>query len=149
VREHELTGCEVDGVREHRQLQRRAHRVDVEPETVGDDGHLGAGRPQLGDERLEPGIDRNLARHRAHGCLVAADQGPLPDAALAAPDLATRVLLADHTPFRRTHPLEEVDADVAGRDGAVEIEEHRRSGELEHRRSRYRQHVTRAGNPAR
>ena len=95
------TGREVDGVREHGHPQRRAHLVDVEPEPVRHHRDLGSGGPQRGDERLEPGIERHLARDRPQRAPRRRGSGaPLVEHALAAPDLAAPVPARDRATTR-------------------------------------------------
>ena len=80
----------------------------------------------------DPGIERHLGGDRAQRGFVALDQLPLVEDALAAVDLAALELLVDGPATRRARRVREhVHADVDGADGAVEVEEHRRAGEVE------------------
>jgi hypothetical protein len=131
VGELQLACREVDRVGEHLQPERCTRLFHVEAEPVGHHRDFGAVRPKVVGQGHESGVERDLGGDGAQGTFVALDQRPLVVHALAAADLAALVLLVEGPPPVGAGPLEQVDPDVAGADGAVEVEEHRGARKVE------------------
>ena len=109
-----------------------AHRVfDVEAEAVGHHRELGARGPQRVDQRTDAGIERHLRRDGAQRGFVALHQLPLVEDALPAVDRADDGTARRWRAIVGRGALEHVHTHVDGGDGAVEVEEHRRAGEVE------------------
>ena len=89
-----------------------------------------------GDETVEAGIERHLAGDLPQQAGLGRQQVPLVEVADPAPDPPGLVLGRDLAPARVGEALEQMDADVAGADGPVEVEEHGRRGEIEGHRHR-------------
>ena len=127
VGRHQALRREVDGVGEHREVPWLEQVVDVEAPAVGHDGDVRAGGAQSVDQRTEAGIDRDLGGDGASlgfGDGVG-DAAPLQLDALATADRSRSVLVVERLPTLRVEAFEQVHADIGGRDGSVEVEEHR------------------------